>query len=435
MRPFLKTHPIKPLVSQSHSVNILFRFHCTKTYLAHLFGLLLAVHPHLQDGSTMLARSQSGSTFDSLWPAQSWHSIGTYRERKEEGKEKKNKWTQVLLTPKLYCLCWKWLRDVLEATWGGQLGLRILRYHLFPGVSYSHHYLTTPQSTPSPSACPRSASGSNGKQPVGHHLWHTPNSAQCLRSPGNVGHWREEPHCSEFQGRCLLWTLRRCTSSLFIACVKDHGREGCSEEIEATFKTQPRGVESLVLLPRSSGTEQETWEFQQRSQTCLQVFLPSALTCLRTDADFMVCCNSLPWSTQCSPDSQKSPYKLQTCLSNIKSLRWLHWLSLTCLLDYFLQIMHIWKRVKHIFIIYPDETNLTAKYILYLKPPHKTNETLAYCPWKLTKQQKKSSQRGIFPIIYPNNCQFWNKAVGGRNLVTLICPKIHFFTLRSYSWQ
>lgn len=112
----------------------------------------------------------------------------------------------------------------------------------------------------------------------------------------------------------------------------------------------------------------------------------------------MACCNSLPSSTHCSPDSQKPPYKLYICLYNIKSLGQLHWLSLTRLPDCFLQIMHIWRWVKHIFIIYFVETDLTAKYILYLKHIHKTNETLAYRPWKMTKKKKKFSQ--IFLLLF-----------------------------------
>lgn len=91
---------------------------------------------------------------------------------------------------------------------------------------------------------------------------------------------------------------------------------------------------------------------------------------------------------------------MQTCLHNIKSLWWLHLISLTRLLDYFLQIiMHTWSWVKHIFIIYFDETNLRAKYILYLKHTHKTNETLAYCPWKMTKK-KKINQGSFFPLLF-----------------------------------
>lgn len=44
--------------------------------------------------------------------------------------------------------------------------------------------------------------------------------------------------------------------------------------------------------------------------------------------------------------------------------------------------------------------DLTAKYVSYLKHTHKINETLAYCPWKMTK--KHLARVFSPPIIYPN---------------------------------
>lgn len=78
--------------------------------------------------------------------------------------------------------------------------------------------------------------------------------------------------------------------------------------------------------------------------------------------------------------------------------------------------MHIWREVKHVFIIYFDETDLTAKYILYLKHTHKhthqTNETHAYVPWKMTKK-KLTKGFLFFPIIYPNFASSETKQLEG----------------------
>lgn len=74
--------------------------------------------------------------------------------------------------------------------------------------------------------------------------------------------------------------------------------------------------------------------------------------------------------------------------------------------------MRTWTSVRHTFIIYFHETKLTAKYILYLKHTHtKTNEILAYCPWKMIK--KKFNQGFFFPIIYPNTASSETKQFEG----------------------
>lgn len=75
--------------------------------------------------------------------------------------------------------------------------------------------------------------------------------------------------------------------------------------------------------------------------------------------------------------------------------------------------MHTWSWVKHIFIIYFDETNLRAKYILYLKHTHKTNETLAYCPWKMTKKKKNQPRIFFSPIICPDTASSETKQLEG----------------------
>lgn len=104
---------------------------------------------------------------------------------------------------------------------------------------------------------------------------------------------------------------------------------------------------------------------------------------------------------------------MQTCLHNIKSLWWLHLISLTRLLDYFLQIVvHTWSWVKHIFIIYFDETNLRAKYILYLKHTHTKKTTNETCLLSL-KNDKKTTKDFFFPNIYPDTASSEIKQLEG----------------------
>lgn len=57
-------------------------------------------------------------------------------------------------------------------------------------------------------------------------------SGQCpgLENPGNLGTWRQKPHGSESQDRCLVWTPQRRT--LFsVACIEGHRRQWCSKEL------------------------------------------------------------------------------------------------------------------------------------------------------------------------------------------------------------
>lgn len=71
--------------------------------------------------------------------------------------------------------------------------------------------------------------------------------------------------------------------------------------------------------------------------------------------------------------------------------------------------------VKHIFIIYFGETNLTAKYISYLKHTQKhTQNKWNSCLLSLKNTSpQKISRMFFFPIIYPNTASSETKQLEG----------------------
>lgn len=198
-------------------------------FIAPKMILFISLHPHLQDGSTMLARTcLSGSTYDSLWPAQ---SLTHYRslinnccngveKRKREGNEEK--WINPGPSdPKVILPLLKVIQGRFRRTLGRTIGSSWFWGNTdFPvglplTITPSLH-----QSTESLPTRPGSASSSEGKQPMSYHLEPTQHSVQHLRSLQKCRMLKRRASSFWISGQMSPWTLHRCTSLLFMACMK-----------------------------------------------------------------------------------------------------------------------------------------------------------------------------------------------------------------------